>query len=264
MQTTCSVLIAAALAGLSCSAAAAPTWFEVAARDGRAQSYLLPIDDPEQLTQARAQLDGPQDGGQLIVARIRAGGDGLNRNLRLSGQPLWSWHVAELLEFSDLSIELCDGSPQLVEDDPAAFVANTGGVICFWGYSLASELPRAPRIALDDQLDGFWHSPAAVGSGFAIDVLEDQNAIAIAWLRHAADGAPLWQIGVGTLPADGEAPLRVVLEAPRAGAAVSPVPAVAVQLRFLDCNRAELVLEQPAGETLAIQRSAPKQNCAGR
>src|SRR5690606_28255015 len=106
--------------------------------------------------------------------------------------------------------------------------------------------------------------PAAVGSGFAIDVLEDQNAIAIAWLRHAVDGGPLWQIGVGALPADGDSPLRVVLEAPRIGAGMSPAPAIAVQLRFLDCNRAELVLEQPAGETLAIERSAPKRDCAGR
>lgn len=263
MQTTCSVLLVAALAGLSGAAEAAPTWFEVAARDGRPQSYLLPIDDHEQLAQARAQLDAPHDAGQLIVARIRAGGDGLNRNLRLPGQPLWSWHVAELLEFSDLSIELCDGSPQLVEDDAAGFVANTGGVICFWGYSLAAELPQAPRIAIDDQLDGFWHSPSAVGTGFAIDVLEDQGAIAVAWLRHTGDGIPLWQIGLGALPASSEQPLRVVLEAPRAGAAMSPAPAVAVQLRFFDCNRAELVLEQPAGEILTIERSAPKRNCAG-
>ena len=37
------------------------------------------------------------------------------------------------------------GSPTLVEADPTGFLANTSGVICFWGYTVTAEIP-GPRL----------------------------------------------------------------------------------------------------------------------
>ena len=66
------------------------------------------------------------------------GSDGVNRDVLASGEPLWSWHVDG---FDDFTIELCDGWPRFIEQDPAAFLSNTGGQYCPWGYTVVAELP---------------------------------------------------------------------------------------------------------------------------
>ncbi len=46
----------------------------------------------------------------------------------------WSWHQdPATIEFADLTIELCDGTPQMVEDDCAGF---GGGQFCPWSAEL--------------------------------------------------------------------------------------------------------------------------------
>jgi hypothetical protein len=253
--------------GTAAAATADTVWFEVGAHDARTpQSYLLPLQRPAQIAQARARLAlGEASGvGAVVVARIGAGGDGLNRNLREARPRPWSWHVAEFVEFADLAIELCDGSPGLVQDDPAGFIANTDGMICFWGYSLVAELPAPPRIAIDDALDGFWHAPAAVGTGFLVDVLPDQRLLGLAWLTYAADGqdrlAQRWLIGAGAIGDDDA--IAVELVAPAAPQAPALTSARA-ELEFIDCNTARLRIEAdgtPLHE-LDLRRTVPAFAC---
>ncbi|MCH2184516.1 hypothetical protein MK280_01450 [Myxococcota bacterium] len=58
---------------------------------------------------------------------LTSGSDGLNRDMLAAGEPLWTWHVSRFDGFAQIAIELCDGWPGFVEDDPSAFIANTGG-----------------------------------------------------------------------------------------------------------------------------------------
>ena len=109
-------------------------------------SYVLPVSEPSAIDHARDLVaNGPGIGGTIALANAAVGGDGFNRNLLAQGEPLWSWHITSLTTFADFTIELCDGSPTLVEADPPGFLANTSGVICFWGYPVTAELP-GPRL----------------------------------------------------------------------------------------------------------------------
>ncbi len=258
--------LAIALSGAK-AAASEPVWFEVGSRDPETpQSYLLPLFDEEQIALARQRIAEGENGepGPIVVARIRPGADGLNRNLR-GRDALWSWHVVEFIAFTDLTIELCDGSPQLVDDDPEGFAANTEGVICFWGYTLTAELEAPPAITIDDELDGFWHHTA--GSGFLIDVLEAQSMVALAWATfdEGAQGAQRWMVGAGHIE-DGRSVIELGQpQAPQAdGNQASPVVATA-ELEFVDCNRArlQLALDSTAPQMLELQRTVPKQRCGG-
>ena len=252
-------------------AEAETVWFEVASHDGRAsQSYLLPLSDAASISAAREALAERESGGSgpLVVARIRPGGDGLNRNLRDPAQRLWSWHVAGFEGFADLSIELCDGSPALVEAEPEAFAANTGGMICFWGYSIAAELADPPEFAITEALDGFWHSPGSEGSGFLIDVLAAQEQLALAWLRYApvggAEPQQQWLLGLGGLPSQhGQAAIELGLAqpAPAQGGDVPMTPVTSVRLEFHDCNRGELWVLEPNPVHLPLQRTVPRYAC---
>lgn len=73
-------------------------------------------------------------------AKIAAGADGVNRDVLASGEPLWSWHVTEFLEFADLTIEVLDGWPGLIEQDVAGWIGTSGGEIGFWSYTVTQEL----------------------------------------------------------------------------------------------------------------------------
>jgi hypothetical protein len=57
---------------------------------------------------------------------------------------LWSWHVTEFVAFADAAIEICDGTPTLVE---GAGGTTPDGQICFWTYTVVLEIPP-PEVAL--------------------------------------------------------------------------------------------------------------------
>ena len=109
-------------------------------------SYLLPLSDPKDIADARALIDlGSASGvGSIVTAKIEIGSDGQNRDLLNPGQPLWSWHVSQFEGFADAAIELCDGWPGKVEEDVAAWIANTDGTICFWSYTVVAEIGPVP------------------------------------------------------------------------------------------------------------------------
>jgi hypothetical protein len=142
-----SLLAWLAASALSAAAAdGASIAFLVAERPGEVQhgdSYVLVLEDEAAQEHARALiLDPLAAGARIVSARIAAGADGLNRDLRALGEPPWSWHVTEFVEFSDFTIELCDGWPGFVESDVEGWIANTSGQICFWQYTVVEELPE--------------------------------------------------------------------------------------------------------------------------
>ena len=143
---TAALLASSALAG---QALAEPLYFlvsEINQPCSACDSYVLPLSDPSAIEHARDLVaNGPGIGGTIALANAAVGGDGFNRNVLAEGEPLWSWHVTSLVAFADFTIELCDGTPSMVGADPVGFLANTNGVICFWGYTVTAEIP-GPRL----------------------------------------------------------------------------------------------------------------------
>lgn len=105
-------------------------------------SYILPIADPEVIAQARAIVADPDSAAALIVLADIApcGACGyVNRDLPQDGKR-WSWCVTNCRGFVENTIEIYDGWPGYVEEDLDGWMANTGGVIGFWSYTVTREL----------------------------------------------------------------------------------------------------------------------------
>ncbi|PKL95162.1 MAG: hypothetical protein CVV18_06555 [Gammaproteobacteria bacterium HGW-Gammaproteobacteria-8] len=138
------------------------------------ESFVLPLSNPDDIAHAENLIaHGPSFGGSIAVARITAGPDGINRNLELPEAPLWSWHVVGFDGFADVTIELCDGWPSLVESDVDEFIRNTGAQICFWGWTVVDEL---------DQVRGQPAMPVpAISSGWILLLM----ITLAAWGGHA-------------------------------------------------------------------------------
>jgi len=129
--------------------AAEPVYFLVAGLPGAGQpldSYVLPLDNPVAIEHARELVnEGPSAGSTIVVAKFAVGGDGINRNYLSPSLPPWSWHVTEFVEFAEVTIELCDGSPTLVEQDVQTWFDNTNGTLCFWNYTVVAEFTPVPE-----------------------------------------------------------------------------------------------------------------------
>ncbi len=97
-------------------------------------SYVVPLNDPADISHARRLIEEGLGIGQLIVhAGVAPGPDGINRDHLAPGEPEWSWHVSEFLGFTDVTAEILDGWPSFVEQDVQGWVNNTNGQIGFWG-----------------------------------------------------------------------------------------------------------------------------------
>lgn len=136
---------------------AEPVYFLVAELPGEEvhnDSYVVPLTRADHIEHARALIhDGPDAvGTHIVVATIRAGADGINRNLRAEGAPPWSWHVTDMVDFADASMEILDGWPSFVEQDVTGWIENTcfddetatEGTLGFWGYTVVEELDDYP------------------------------------------------------------------------------------------------------------------------
>ncbi|MDX1568881.1 MAG: hypothetical protein R3200_00230 [Xanthomonadales bacterium] len=250
-------------------------WFVVSEIEpNRNQSYLLPLADPEAIEQARVLVDqGPGNGvGSIASVRISAGPNGFNRDVLAEGSPLWSWHVTEFLGFADLAIELCDGWPGFIEQDVGAFIRNTQGQVCFWGYTVTAELDEAPLFRINSSLNGGWFNPATPGQGLMIDVLDDDQMF-VAWFTFeemaAKIGAPehRWLTAQGGWD-ENRADLGLTLTTGGVFDAPEPVenaPVGTLELIFEHCNRGEAVYRfsdgNPPDGTFPIQRLVPDPSC---
>src|SRR5262245_50605555 len=74
----------------------APIRFLVAEIPGHVShndSYVLPLSDPAAIAHARELIvKGPSAGAPIAVAAIAKGANGINRNVRATSSPPWSWH----------------------------------------------------------------------------------------------------------------------------------------------------------------------------
>ena len=112
---------------------------------GWGDSYILPLSDPQDILMARQIIAA---GAHLIVfAEVTAGEDGINRDLLAPGYPEWSWHVSQFLDFGQIGIEYCDGSPTFTETDALNSAVGATWQICYWSYTVVAEVSEAVPVA---------------------------------------------------------------------------------------------------------------------
>ena len=137
-------MILAALATLALSTTQVTPIQFVVSEVGTAQhndSYILPLTDPTHIRLARDKVYYGPGLDKIVVCQIAAGSDGMNRDVKAPGEPLWSWHVTEFLGFAELTAEVMDGWPGLVESNVQGYVQSGIG---FWTYSVTEELGAGP------------------------------------------------------------------------------------------------------------------------
>ncbi|MEN8154370.1 MAG: hypothetical protein ABFR75_10135 [Acidobacteriota bacterium] len=101
-------------------------------------SYILPLKDPDDISKADNIIKGLSR-KQIVVAKINQGsGDGvyLNRDLSGPGNRIWSWYVTEFDSFADVTMEILDGNPLIVENNIDDWIRMTDGFIGFWNYTI--------------------------------------------------------------------------------------------------------------------------------
>ncbi len=89
--------------------------------------------DPALIRAARASLQRPRADRRLFInGRITRGTKG---NLQ------WSWHfVPDAWSLTEVSTEVCDGRPRMVEANRAYWI-DTVGRFCPWGARVVAEWP---------------------------------------------------------------------------------------------------------------------------
>lgn len=143
------VLAAALMTAVPCVSSAATVYFLVAEKQGasvHADSYVLPLSKPDDIAHARELIRNPwSTPGQIVVADIAWGGDGINGDYVLPGTHLWSWHVSQFKGFADFTMEILDGWPTDVEENPDFWFRDGVGHIGFWSYTVVRELAVVPE-----------------------------------------------------------------------------------------------------------------------
>jgi len=146
-------------------------------------SYVLPLTKQEDIDHARYLISlgraAFQDPSKrpLVVAKVGPGKDGINRDYLNPRFPEWSWHVVEFREFGDRTIEIIDGSPTDVENDPNWYFGTDGrqGFIGFWAYTVVRDLGPAPlflSILPNGQNLQFYWSTSDTNHVYTLEVKE--------------------------------------------------------------------------------------------
>ena len=92
--------------------------------------FTLRASDPQAIAALRQRMTSKTKG--VVHGRLVRGNGGFNAP--------WSWHVdPATVEVPDMSMELCDGQPGLVEEDVAEWVDNVK-YYCPWGAEIVAEV----------------------------------------------------------------------------------------------------------------------------
>lgn len=110
-----------------------PTTPELSARyavDVLGETFVVGVTTPDQVQQMEARLASGEEG--VISGELAAGDAGYN-------EP-WSWHmIPSTVETPDVSIEVCDGRPSMVEED-LDYWLETVGRFCPWSATVTERL----------------------------------------------------------------------------------------------------------------------------
>ena len=111
------------------------------------ESFILALDDPDEIEQARQIIADPVNSTEKIVSAkiIRQDGAEAYPNKDVNSGTEWSWRIDEFQGFVGLTAEILDGWPGYIEEDLDRWFQNTGGdtnhgFIGLWGYTVVEEL----------------------------------------------------------------------------------------------------------------------------
>lgn len=190
-----SMLVLFFAASLACTVAGETVYFLVGPLPriwNNRESYVLPLSKEEDINYARylisrnqlGLLDGDRsilDGDRsIVVAYITTGMDGINRNYLDPRFPGWSWHVSEFIAFAQITIEILDGGPALLENefDWAHQTATGKYEIGFWSFTVVRELGPTPLylsiLPEGDNLQLYW---TGLGTNY-VYTLEGRDSLA--------------------------------------------------------------------------------------
>jgi len=94
------------------------------------QTFNIRLTDPQLIQQAQGLIGQAQQ--RIVTGRLAPGDGGFN-------QP-WSWYLLpETVQFADVTIELCDGCPRMVEDDLGYWI-DTVGQFCPWSSRIVARV----------------------------------------------------------------------------------------------------------------------------
>ena len=203
--------------GLTQVKAAETLYFLVAEPPGRVvghDSYVLPLSKQEDIDHARYLIslgrsvfvDPPK--AALVVAKVAPGKHGINRDYLNPSFPEWSWHVVEFRGFGDATIEILDGAPTEVENDPDWYLSNDGrqGLIGFWNYTVVRELGPTPLylsiIPEQQDLEFYW---SGLGTNYVYTLEEEESLAGTNWFAVPGISWPLktnqWSLSLTNAPA---------------------------------------------------------------
>lgn len=130
--------LALVTAGFRCESATSPPAsgvrfkFQVREAPGAAGQFFARTNDPDVIRVAREELELPIAERELFINGPLARGDGAHNGP-------WSWHfVPSEWALVPRAIELCDGTPQMVEDDLDYWVDRVGHY-CPWSAYVMEE-----------------------------------------------------------------------------------------------------------------------------
>ncbi len=186
----------------------------------------MPLSNFNDIAHARALIAyGSAVGRACVIATITQLPSGsysnINRNYTAYGLPRWSWEVSSFINFTDVSIEIWDGWPGWVEENPGAW--PSGATIGFWNYTVVAEIGTDPNLwNCDLNIDGninfsdfamlasYWAQPVLrdidIDNNGQIDIY-DMAALADNWLSsfyHPGWVCSHWKFdeGSGTIAHD--------------------------------------------------------------
>ena len=94
------------------------------------ETFRVRIHDADVIEEAEQILASGEQ--RIITGPLRRGDGGINAP--------WSWHLdPDSIEFADLTIELCDGCPHMVEEDLDYWI-DTVGRYCPWSTELVARV----------------------------------------------------------------------------------------------------------------------------
>lgn len=128
-------------------------------------SFIIPLTDPDHIAHARLLIEDPEKAGEpIVVASIEECNacNGINRDL-LNNGARWSWCVANVEGFADITAEIYDGWPTYAEENFDEWYETTNGMIGFWSYTVTRELTA--QEVLTGRLDSKLNTAATPQSG---------------------------------------------------------------------------------------------------
>ena len=101
--------------------------FEVRVVD---ETFRIGVNDPVQIDSFAARLASGAEGN--LTGELKSGSGGVNAP--------WSWHLdPETVEVADLTMEVCDGRPSMVEDDLDYWLESVERY-CPWGARVVARV----------------------------------------------------------------------------------------------------------------------------